>query len=129
MTKSQTFNLSDGNLFHPPPLTHTESSLTDATIDERQYPLRVVLSERLTMYARIIDVRATTSLHAININVQQREFLHLLVAILHVPIQNSYVFSLWKYSENLYVVTCPSLLFVRYIIIHLLFVVIGTPTG
>jgi hypothetical protein len=31
------------------------STLTDATIDESQYTLRVVLSDKLTMFARIIN--------------------------------------------------------------------------
>ena len=52
------------------PLTHsfthsfthslTESALTDATIDENEYSLRAVLSDRLTLYARIIDVSKFT---------------------------------------------------------------------
>jgi hypothetical protein len=35
------------------------STLTDATIDESQYTLRVVLSDKLTMFARIINVSSS----------------------------------------------------------------------
>lgn len=42
--------------WEPPHSKYAVSSLTDPNIDESEYSLKTVLSDRLTMFARIVDV-------------------------------------------------------------------------